>query len=125
MKKDLNKLTVEELKKELDSLEKTKQKITNKGKEYCVIRTYSAGVFTGLFDRKTKGQEGTIYNARRIWYWEGAASLSQLANEGVKNPDKCKFAQEVAEVDLKEIVEVIPCTKKAIQNIQGVAVWQK
>lgn len=125
MKKDLNELTVEELKKELDKLDKTKQTVVNKGKEYCVVRTYSAGVFAGIFDRKTKGQEGTVYNARRIWYWDGAASLSQLANEGVNKPENCKFAQEVAEVDLKEIIEIIPCTKKARENIQGVAVWQK
>ena len=96
-----------------------------KGKEYCIVRTYSAGVFAGFFDRKTKGREGIVYNARRIFYWEGAASLSQLANEGVKSPDKCKFAQIVPEIDLKEIIEVIPCTTKAKQIIEGVVIWEK
>lgn len=94
------------------------------GKTYCIVRTYSAGVFAGLFDRKIKGKEGTIYQSRRIWYWSGANSLSQLANEGVKFPNKCKFAQEVKETDLKDIIEVIPCTKKAEKNIKGVPVWQ-
>ena len=96
-----------------------------KGKEYCIVRTYSAGVFAGFFDRRTKGKEATIFNARRIWYWDGAASLSQLANEGVKKPENCKFSQVVQETDLKEIVEVIPCTKKAKENIESVAIWQK
>lgn len=95
-----------------------------KGKEYCIIRTYSAGVFAGFYNRKIKGKEGTIYNSRRIWSWQGAASLSQMANEGVKKPDECKFAQVVSEVDLKEIIEVIPCSKKAKEIIEGVSVWE-
>ena len=96
-----------------------------KGKEYCVVRTYSAGVFAGFFNRKTKGKEGTVYNARRIWYWGGAASLSQLANEGVNKPENCKFAQLVPEVDLKEIIEIIPCTEEGKKSIEGVSIWEK
>lgn len=94
-------------------------------KVYCIVRTYSAGVFAGLFDRKKPGREGTVYKARRIWYWDGAASLSQLAMEGTKNPGSCKFAMEVPEVDLKEIIEVIPCTELARANIAGVPNWVK
>lgn len=123
--KDLNKLSMSELRKELDTLEQQKQRIINKGREYCIVRTYSAGVFAGLIDRKVKGKENTVHNAIRIWYWDGAASLSQLANEGTKKPENCKFAQKVAEVDLKEIIEIIPCTKKAIESIQNVKVWEK
>ena len=96
-----------------------------KGKEYCVIRTYSAGVFAGYIDRKIKGKENTIYNARRIWYWDGAASLSQMANEGVNKPENCKFSQIVKEQDLKEIIEVLPCSKKAKESIEGVSIWEK
>lgn len=123
--KDLNKLTVSELRKELDTLDKIKEAKINKGKTYCIIRTYSAGVFAGMYDRNIKGKEGTVYNARRLWYWDGAASLSQLSNEGVKVPEKCKFTVEVAEVDLKEIIEVIPCTKEAILNIKNVKEWKR
>jgi len=125
VKKDLNKLTLEELKKEITDIEQQKEKTINKGKEYCIVRTYSAGVFAGSYDRKTKGKEGTIFDSRRIWYWAGAASLSQLANEGTNKPENCKFSQEVAETDLKEIIEVTPCTKKAQENIQSVKVWEK
>lgn len=96
---------------------------TKKGTEYCIVRTCSAGVFAGDFDRSVKGKENTIYNSRRIWYWDGAASLSQLANEGTKKPENCKFAQLVPEIDLKEIIEVIPCTTIAKENIEGVKEW--
>ena len=96
-----------------------------KGKEYCIIRTYSAGVFAGWIDRKAIGREHTIFNSRRIFHWEGAASLSQLANDGVSVPDECKFAQIVPKTDLKEVIEVIPCTANARKSIKEVAVWQK
>ncbi len=125
-KVDLNKLSFTELQSKVQELGKAKEEIGKpKGMSYCIVRTYSAGVFAGNYDRKIKGKEGTVYNARRIWSWAGAASLSQLANEGTKNPEDCKFAQEVEEVDLKEIIEVIPCTEKAIENIKGVAIWQQ
>ena len=95
------------------------------GKEYCIVRTYSAGVFAGFINRKTAGKEATVYNARRIWYWDGAASLSQMANDGVKKPENCKFSQVNAEVDLKEIIEVIPCSAVAKKIIEGVKVWEQ
>ena len=124
-KENLNKLTVEQLEERLKEAKTLKLKVENKGMSYCIIRTYSAGVFAGLIDRAIKGKEATIYNSRRIFYWDGAASLSQLANDGTKSPNKCKFAQEVAETDLKEIIEVIPCSEKARKNIQSVNVWEK
>lgn len=94
-----------------------------KGLEYCIVRTYSAGVFAGYFNRKVKGQEGTVFNARRLWYWDGANSLSELAMKGVTKPQNCKFAIVVDEVDLKNIVEVLPCTENARLNIALVKEW--
>ena len=124
-KKNIEDLTLSELRNLVKEAEQVKQKIETKGKSYCIVRTYSAGVFAGNFDRNTKGKEGIVYNARRIFYWDGAASLSQLANDGTNKPENCKFAQEVSEVDLKEIIEVIPTTEKAKKNIQSVKVWEK
>jgi len=96
------------------------------GKTYCIVRTYSAGVFAGYIDRKSvKDQCATIFNSRRIWYWEGAASLSQLATDGTSNPSGCKFPCEVVETDLANIIEVIVCTEKAKDSISEVPVWQK
>jgi len=95
------------------------------GMEYCIIRTDSAGVFAGYINRKEKGKERTIYKSRRIWYWAGAASLSQLAIEGTSKPEDCKFPCEEAEKDLTEIIEIIPCTVKAESSIKGVKVWSK
>jgi hypothetical protein len=95
----------------------------SEGKEYCIVRTYSAGVFAGWLDRKGTRREGTVYGARRIYYWKGAASLSQLANDGTNSPSECKFPAAVAEVDLKEIIEVLPCSTLAMNSIEGVPEW--
>lgn len=94
------------------------------GMQYVICRTYSAGVFAGyLFTRE--GNEVVLKYARRIWYWDGAASLSQLAMEGTSSPDTCKFPCEVDEVTLLNVIEIIPTTEKARLSIIGVKIWEK
>lgn len=92
------------------------------GMPYCMVRTYSAGVFAGYIAERN-GKETVLKKARRIWYWDGAASLSQLAMEGTSKPDSCKFPCEVNEVTLTEVIEIIPITEKAKTSIESVAVW--
>jgi hypothetical protein len=93
-----------------------------KGK-YVIVRTYSAGVFAGnLVSRK--GQEVVLTNARRLWYWVGAASLSQLAVDGVSKPEQCKFPVEVPRVELLQAIEVIDVTKKGEASIKAVPIWK-
>lgn len=92
-------------------------------KLYCIVRTYSAGVFAGNLESKL-GKEVTLKDARRIWYWSGAASLSQLAMEGTKDPENCKFPCAVNFVTLTEAIEIIPCTEQAEKSIRGVKVWE-
>lgn len=90
---------------------------------YKIVRTYSAGVFAGELESR-EGKEVILRNARRIWYWEGAASLSQLAMEGVKFPDKCKFPCEVDKVILTETIEILDVTDEARENIKNVPIWE-
>jgi hypothetical protein len=91
--------------------------------EYCIIRTYSAGVFAGNLVSK-KGDEVILTDARRIWYWDGAASLSQLAMEGTSKPDNCKFPIAVNKIILPKTIEIIYCTPKAEKSIKGVKIWK-
>lgn len=93
------------------------------GLTYAIIRTYSAGVFAGYI-KERNGKEATILNARRLWYWSGAASLSQLAMEGVKKPEDCKFPCEVPVLELTEVVEAIPATEEAKKSINEVKIWE-
>lgn len=92
--------------------------------KYYIVRTYSAGVFAGEIESRN-GQEATMINARRLWFWSGAASLSQLAMEGTNDPANCKFPCEVNRVILTEVIEILECTEKSQKSINGVAIWQK
>lgn len=92
------------------------------GMEYCIVRTYSAGVFAGYVESRD-GKEVKIRKARRIWYWDGANSLSQLAVDGTLKPENCKFACEVDTIIVTEAIEIIPCTQKAKESIEGVEPW--
>ena len=89
-----------------------------------LVRTYSAGVFVGTLKSRS-GQEVFLTDARRIWYWSGAASLSQLAMEGTKDPHGCRFPRAVSEVLLSGAIEIIPLTKRARSSIDEVPVWKK
>lgn len=94
------------------------------GMKYCIVRTYSAGVFAGYVESRN-GQEVVLRNVRRIWYWDGAASLSQLANEGVNKPENCKFAMIVDKIEVLQAIEILDCTAKAKKVIEGVKIWKQ
>ena len=89
---------------------------------YCMVRTYSAGVFAGTVET-LEGKVAKLTNARRIYYWDGAATLSQLATDGTSKPEKCKFPIAVDEVFLTEVIEIIPITDNAKASIDSVSVW--
>jgi len=91
--------------------------------QYYIVRSYRAGVFAGCIKARN-GNEVTMTNVRRIWFWSGAASLSQLSQEGVKKPDRCKFSVVVPEMIVLDVVEIIPCTDAAEACIKGVPVWR-
>ena len=87
-----------------------------------IIRADRSGVFFGTLKNKD-GSEVTLTNCRRLWYWEGAASISQLAVDGVTKPNNCKFTVAVEEILIMGVIEIIPCTEKAIESIEGVKEW--
>jgi len=92
--------------------------------KYVIVRTYSAGVFAGFLESR-KGQEVVLTNARRIWYWKGAASLSQLAMEGTSCPNECKFPIAVDRVELLQVIEILDVTEKAKSSIESVPLWKQ
>lgn len=90
--------------------------------EWFIIRTYAAGVFFAQIESR-EGQNFVIKNARRLWYWDGASSLSQLAMEGVKKPENCKFPCAVDRIELFQVIEVLNVTEKAKESINNVKIW--
>jgi hypothetical protein len=90
--------------------------------KYVIVRTYSAGVFAGSLESRT-GREVVLRDARRIWYWSGAATLSQLAVDGTSDPENCKFPVAVDRVELLEAIEILDVTPEAEASIKAVKVW--
>jgi hypothetical protein len=113
----------------------SKNEITIDGIEYVrkdsikpsqkkIVRTYSAGVFFGEIESRN-GMEVVMVNVRRLWYWDGAASLSQLSMEGTSKPNSCKFPCIENRKELTQVIEILDCSEKAIKSIEGVKVWSE
>lgn len=91
--------------------------------KYVIVRGDRSGVFAGYLASRT-GSECVLKQARRIWYWTGAASLSQLAEEGTSKPKSCKFPVEVSGITVLDAVEILSVTPRAQESIKSVPVWQ-
>jgi hypothetical protein len=103
-----------------------KKKATGKKKIY-MVRSYGAGVFFGeIVSRKAEanGVNVEMKNARRVWFWKGAATLSQLAVDGTSVPTECKFPCVVASQKINNVIEEIEMTDKAVASLNGVPVWK-
>lgn len=89
-----------------------------------IVRGDRSGVFFGTLVAK-EGTEVKLENCRRLWYWDGAASISQIAMEGVTRSDNCKFTVTVNEIIITDVIEIIPCTEVATEIIEGVKEWKR
>jgi len=94
------------------------------GLEYVMIRTYSAGVHCGWLEKR-EGKEVTLLSSIRIWKWSGAASLSQLSQEGTNDASNCKFGMPIQKMLLTEAIEIISMTNQAKLSIQSVESWKQ
>lgn len=95
------------------------------GMKYCVIRTYSAGVHIGYVKEfgEKQPQHAKLINSRRLHYWDKAASLSQVAMDGVGSGSR--IAVEIPEIELTDVIEVIPCSEEAAKFFKGAKAWKK
>ena len=89
-----------------------------------IIRGDRSGVFFGTITKK-EGREVTLEKCRRLWYWDGAASISQLATDGTTAARNCKFTVTVDQIVILDAIEIILCTDKAIKSIEGVSEWKR
>lgn len=98
-----------------------------KNEKWVLIRSYAAGVHFGILESETftpAGKVVVLRNTRRVHYWSGAASLSQMAIEGVRNPNDCRFTVEVPENEIVNVIETLPLSEAALSNLQSVPVWK-
>ena len=91
--------------------------------KYYIVRCDRAGAFFGKI-KERNGQEVTLIDCRRLWYWEGACTLSELAKNGTQCPENCKFTVKVDELEVLDAIEIIECTEKAKKSIEGVKEWK-
>lgn len=103
--------------------------MTETAGQYVIARSASAGVFAGHLPAGQHLGDGTarasvtLTSARRLWYWDGAATLSELAEVGTSKPGTCKFPVPVAVAELMEVCEVLAVTDAARASIAAVPVW--
>ena len=106
-------------------IEEIKEKEKNQmEKQKYIVRCDRAGVFYGEIEERN-GREIKMRNVRCIWYWDGAATLLQLAAEGTTSPGNCKFTMTVDSLEVLDAIEVIPCTDRAINSIEAVKEWKR
>lgn len=96
---------------------------TLNGLEFKIVRGEKSGVFAGYIE-KEEGRTVVIREARRLWYWDGAASLSELAESGTKKPSKCKFPTAVKKLKVLDAIEILDVTSKAKHSIDEVKIWE-
>lgn len=90
-----------------------------------VVRSINAGVFFGTLDAVTAdGCSCELSGVRKLWYWEGAAAVEELAENGTSLPEKCKFTVKVGSMAIVGICQIIPATDRAAESIEGVGEWK-
>ena len=94
----------------------------NLGKK-VIVRADRAGVFFGTLTEKD-GSEVVLTSVRKLFYWNGAAAIEQIAVDGVNKQNDCKFTVVVEEITISNVIQIIPCTEKAITNIENVKEWK-
>lgn len=91
--------------------------------KYVIVRGDRSGVFAGVLESQ-EGQKVVLSKVRRLWKWYGATECIQIAMEGVKRPNDCRFTMVCDSITLLDAIEVIPTTAEAEANIKAVKVWK-
>ncbi len=91
---------------------------------YVIVRGRSSGAFAGDLESRT-GSEVVLRQARRLWYWSGASTLSELAKLGTSKPNQCKFPAPVDRHEILDVIEIIHVTDSAKKSIKKVSPWSQ
>jgi len=95
--------------------------------QFYIIRAKDAGVFLGKIEKK-EGSTILCNSLRRLYYWEGALDVTQIASNGVSLPGNCKFSVQMGENDksiIEQLIEAHPVSEKALQSINSVPEWKR
>lgn len=88
--------------------------------KYVIIRSYASGVWCAVLDSyDPMTRHAVLSQARRLWSWGGAFTLSTVALKGVTS---AKMPAPVDGVVVAQVEEIIPTTPEAAKCLQGWAV---
>lgn len=83
--------------------------------QFVLVRTFSAGVHMGVL-KESSGTAVLLADARRLWRWTKANSLSEVSQQGVG--EDSRISEPVPLILLTQATEVIPCSAKARSNLE-------
>ena len=106
----------------VDYIAKGSMEYAECGLDYVIVRGDNSGVFAGFLESRS-GSEVVLKECRRLWYWEGASSISQIAYSGVSKPQNCKFPKAIAKAEVLDAIEILYGTKESFDSIAGVEEW--
>lgn len=92
--------------------------------QYYIIRGDRSGVFFGQIANRN-GQEVELRNVRKLWYWDGACAVEQLAIDGVTRPSECKFTVVVPEMIVTDAIQILPCSDKVAKILAEAKAWKR
>ena len=84
--------------------------------QLVLVRTYASGVHFGKLLRN-EGRLVELENARRIWSWEKAFTLNQIAINGVGKNSKISLAVEF--IRILDGIEIIPMKEEIFNKISS------
>ena len=90
---------------------------------YVIIRASGAGCHAGELVSE-RGQRIELRNARRLWRWYGAQTLSELAVYGASRPAECRFAPAVAKQVILDACEITYCQPAGEKMIRECGEWR-
>lgn len=87
--------------------------------KYVIARCYYAGVHAGTV-QSVDGENVILTYSIRLWSWKAkdGVALSGVAQNGIQK-DKCKLDSKNPLIYLSGVCELIPCSAKAKESIDG------
>jgi len=90
-----------------------------------LVRTYSAGIHFGTLEEHDRATNTVVLiNAKRLYQWSGACSLSQVAMDGI-DLSGSKISIFVPKITLGRAIEVIPMSQTAAAQMIEAEEWKK
>lgn len=93
---------------------------------YVILRCSGAGVHAGeLVERGTpSGKMYVLRNARRIWRFNGAQTLSEVAVYGLGSESRVAPVVEKQEIRFDDCHEIIHCQAAGRSSIESAKEWR-